>query len=479
VQSTPLALAVQSRQDRVPLPALEPRLQQRFQILVLEHLGSALTVASGPRRLLLRSVAASSQAACRFFDNPRICFHQLVLPLLCRAAFDLQDSLCPFALAIHDWSTINFHHHCRKTDQILFSTHSDRGYELTACLLVDADDGDPLAAARLRLCTADAVFDSVQPAPARQVTHLDSLLKVFDHLDRAGAASRLVHVIDCEGDSVGHLRLWCKKGHLVLVRTDGTRFVSWRDKECQMPDVVAALDAQGAFGPRREVRYKGKKATQKVAQAEVTLCRPAYRNRKGRRKVLPGKPLKMRLVVSMVYDEKGELVASWCLLTNVPQEVSAELVALWYYWRWRIESYFKLIKTAGQQMEHWQQWEGRGVAMRLAVASMACLLAWRAGRQGGEQGKRLREVLMGLSGRLMKHEQEQTLPGLLEGLRLLLAAALLVLEHGWQEVLLLAAQALPGLLPADACAKIERLLGEQSGHLPQPDLPPEHRLDHL
>src|SRR5262249_18526794 len=150
--------------------------------------------------------------------------------------------------------------------------------------------------------------------------------------------------------SVGHLRLWCKKGHLVLVRTDGTRTVSWRGRERKMPEVVQALDEEGAFGPPRQVRYKGDKATQRVAEAEVLLCRPAYTNRKGRRRVLPGKPLKMRLVVSRVYDEGGVLVAVWCLLTNVPQEVSAELAALWYYWRWRIESYFKLLKAAGQQM---------------------------------------------------------------------------------------------------------------------------------
>jgi hypothetical protein len=31
------------------------------------------------------------------------------------------------------------------------------------------------------------------------------------------------------------------------------------------------------------------------------------------------------------------------------------MVALWHYWRWRIESYFKLLKSAGLQLEEWQQ----------------------------------------------------------------------------------------------------------------------------
>jgi hypothetical protein len=478
VQSTLFDPPVQSH-DRIPLPDLEPRLQRRFALLVLEHLGSAHPLAAGPRRLLLGSAPAAAQAACRFLDNDRVGLPTLVRPLLCRAAFDLRDCLSPFVLAVHDWSTLNFHHHTRKTDQILFSQGSDTGYELTTCLLVEADDGAPLAAARLRLCTAKAVFDSLATVPARRATHLDSLLSVFDQLNRVGLPRRLVHVIDCEADSVGHLRAWCKKGHLVLVRTDGTRIVSWRGREYELPEVVERLDHQGAFGPPREVRYQGKKATQRVAQTEVTLCRPAYFNRKGRRKVLPGKPLKMRLVVSRVYDEPGALQAQWCLLSNVPEEVSAELVALWYYWRWRIESYFKLIKSAGQQLERWQQWDGQGIAMRLAVASMACLLAWRAARQSGEPGSRLRAVLMGLSGRLVKPKQGQTLPALLEGLRLLLAAALLLLQHGWQQTLRLAEQALPGLLSAAAPLESQQRAAEPSNPMPQPQPPPQPCLDHL
>jgi hypothetical protein len=478
MQSTFEAAAVQPN-DRIPLPALEPRLQRRFARLVLEHLGSAPTVAAGPRRLLGCSAAAAAQGACRFFDNDSVCLSPLVLPMLRRAAFDLSDSLSPFVLAVHDWSNANFHHHTRKADQILFSQGSDRGYELTACLLVEADHGDPLAAARLRLCSATDVFDSCQPAPARQASHLDGLLAAFEHLREAGLPRRLVHVIDCEADSVGHLRQWCKKGHLILVRTDGTRTVNWRGGECKMPQVVQALADSGAFGPHREVRYQGRRATQQVAEAEVLLCRPAYRNRKGRRKVLPGKPLKMRLVVSRVYDEEGTLQAQWCLLSNVPAEVSAELLALWYYWRWRIESYFKLLKAAGQQLEHWGQWDGRGIALRLAVASMACLLAWRAARQSDEPGQRLREVLLGLSGRLIKPKQEQTLPALLEGLRLLLAAALLVLKHGGEGVLRMAAQALPGLLPAPPQAQAQQQPGRQPDHAPQPELAPAPRLDHL
>ena len=51
-----------------------------------------------------------------------------------------------------------------------------------------------------------------------------------------------------------------------------------------------------------------------------------------------------------VRDEQGPLLAEWFLLTNVPIEVPAETIALWYYWRWRIESFHKLLKSGGHHI---------------------------------------------------------------------------------------------------------------------------------
>jgi len=54
----------------------------------------------------------------------------------------------------------------------------------------------------------------------------------------------------------------------------------------------------------------------------------------------------------------------------------AATVARWYYWRWRIESYHKLLKGAGQQVEQWQQESAAALARRLLVAAMAWTAAW-------------------------------------------------------------------------------------------------------
>jgi hypothetical protein len=101
---------------------------------------------------------------------------------------------------------------------------------------------------------------------------------------------------------------------------------------------------------------------------------------------------------------------------------------LWYYWRWRIESLFKLLKSEGQQMEHWKQPQGEAIAKRLLVAAMACALVWRLQRQPSEEAATLRRLLVQLSGRQMKWGREYTTPALLAGLWVLLAM-LEALEH--------------------------------------------------
>jgi hypothetical protein len=426
------------------VPALEPRLQRRYTQLVNEHLGAAPPLAAGPRALpRLTSAFAATQAAWRFFANDRVSLPALGQPLHEAGRQALADSPAGYALLVHDWSILNYHTHTAKADQILFSQGGDRGYELASALLVDAADGAPLAPLELRLRTSAAVYSTREPAPRPAASHLDEVLPTMRAAKALGLPRRLVHVIDCEGDSVAHLRRWHRHGHLFLVRTDGTRHVTWRGQEWRMPAVVAALEQEGAFGAPQAVSYRGRPATQGVAQAEVVLTRPAYRNRRGRRKVIRGKPLAVRLVVSQVRDAAGALLAQWCLLTDAPAEVTAATVALWYYWRWRIESFFKLLKGAGQQVEAWQQGGGEAIAKRLVVAAMACVVAWQAARAPGVAGEQLRGLLVRLSGRQMKHGVPFTLPALLAGLWVLLAVTEVLEHYDLTDIRRLAALALP------------------------------------
>ena len=155
----------------------------------------------------------------------------------------------------------------------------------------------------------------------------------------------------------------------------------------------------------------------------------------------------LRLIVSRVCDGRGQTVAVWYLLSNAPAAVPDQTLALWYYWRWRIESLFKLLKGAGQQVEHWKQPDGEAIAKRLVVAALACALVWRLERHPAAEAADLRRVLVRLSGRQMRWGRKATAPALLAGLERLLAIDDLMQVEDLDEVLALARRQLPRLFP--------------------------------
>jgi hypothetical protein len=107
--------------------------------------------------------------------------------------------------------------------------------------------------------------------------------------------------------------------------------------------------------------------------------------------------------------------------TNLPSQVDAPTVALWYYWRWSIEKYFRLLKSAGMNAEAWQQESAYAIAARLLVASMACVTVWRLARSSHPQAEDARRFLARLSGRQMKRSHPWTIPAMLAGMWNLLA----------------------------------------------------------
>ena len=103
-------------------------------------------------------------------------------------------------------------------------------------------------------------------------------------------------------------------------------------------------------------------------------------------------------------------------------------------------------------MEAWQQESGVALARGLVVASMACAVVWQAARLEGASGERLRELLVRLSGRQMKHGVPFTLPSLLAGLWVLLAMTEALAHYDLSELRELAALALPRPVPTGGAA---------------------------
>jgi hypothetical protein len=403
---------------------------------------------------------AAARAMTRFLNHPDIPFHALIEPAQDAVRAELAERPGRFVLIVHDWCMFNFNRHPSKSDRYVRSHGADLGYELGGALAVDADDGRPLGPMEFRLRTGHGMLSTRlggADLPPGHVDELDAAMAATPGW-RLGRAP--VHVIDREADSVGHYRRWHAAGRRFVVRADRNRAVLHEGGERALSDVVAGLT--GSFTALRDAAGRPEVVTTRagagavhVAETEVVLHRPARHYTGGRtaggakeQVEVPGPPLRLRLVVTRVIDAAGAVLAQWLLLTNLARgDADAGAIGRWYAWRWRIESYHKLLKSSGMNAEAWQQGSGAAFLRRLCVASMACLTAWHLQRDGAPAAGRLRVVLVRLSGRLMKHKVESTAPALLAGLERLLAIDDLMQVEDLDEILELARQQLPHLFP--------------------------------
>ena len=436
----------------------------------MSHLRPADRLAAGPHDPAAGAGAesagafAATQAAWRFYANGSVSLPRLAAPLVECARAGAASCCDGHVLVALDWSPLHYGSHASKADRVALAHRRDLGYDLLTALAVSDRDGSPLAPLCLELRAADGVHTTRADRPLPPPSRLDRLTPVMAHA--AGLLSGLgrtpVFVIDREADSVGHYRAWHRAGRRFVVRADGQRKVLHEGRERKLSEVLALLRRRDAFAEAREVEFKGRPARQFVAEAEVVLHRPARRHRadkrtgKARHRNVAGRPLPLRLVVSEVREPKsGKVLAVWLLLTDLPPEVPAATVALWYYWRWRVESYHKLLKGAGQNVEYWQQESAEALARRLAVASMAAVVVWRLARDQRPEAAELRDTLVRLSGRQMKWAKGAgrvpfTEPALMAGLGVLLPMLELLGHADVSDLRRRVQRVLPGILRRDS-----------------------------
>lgn len=350
-----------------------------------------------------------------------------------------------YALVMHDWSLLHFGGHEGKPDRITLSQSRDLGYELQAALLVSSDDGGPLAPLGLSVRAADGVHCSRTWRVRSPLSQLDELEPAMDFVEQLRLAKPAVHIIDAEADSIGHYRTWLRTpGRFFVVRADD-RVVLHDGQKCRFSAVLSQLWEQNAFRRVRQFICRGKKANQWVAETTVTMTNPARPQRRdGKpRRSIPGEPVTLRLVISQIrWMDGSDAPLVWFLLTNLPAEVDAPQVSLWYYWRWKAESYFKLLKTAGQQVEQWQQESAGALARRLMIASMACVVVWQLAQDKSPEAAQLRDILIRLSGRQIKRGSTFTMPALFAGFWALLSMFSILEDHDLGDLKRLAKQVL-------------------------------------
>lgn len=426
---------------------MDRRLQRRYFHLVREHAHALTPAATGPSALPgARSAFASTQALWRFVNNDAVSLAALMEPV--RDAGRDALARCPAgpALVVHDWSVLQFARHAAKADRLRWTHAADVGYELGTALLVDAAAGRPLGPMELRLRTGHGVVSS-RPGGAAAGSHVDDVLGVMTAAAAWGLGRPLVHVVDREADSVDHYRRWHAARHRFLVRADADRRVRWQGRDIKLAAVSQRLWSDGGFAATGQELAVGEATGRlQVAATAVVLHRPAHRRLGGRAVRVYGPPLLLRLVATRVVAATGAVLAEWLLLSNVAGPVPAETLARWYAWRWRIESFFKLLKTAGQQVERWEQTTAAAIAKRLAIASMPCLMVWLLQADPRPMAATLRRLLVRLSGRQMKRGADSTAPALLAGLEKLFAALDLLDHYSPDDLRCLLRQCFPQLL---------------------------------
>jgi hypothetical protein len=428
---------------------MDRRLQNRYRTIVRQQVQAAQALAAGLHTLPGgQSSFAATQAAWRSVNNDRVGLPQLVEPLREAGRRAGAASSATHLLVVHDWSFLSHPTHASKADRIGQGAARALGYDLATALLVDGHTGAPLAPMDLELAAHDGVFSSRagRPAGVSALPHIGQVLPTMTAATTWRLPKPAVHVIDREADGLAQSRTWAAGGHLFVVRVDADRRVQWQGRSRRRPEVVAELRVRGAF---ERVGPLGEHETLFVADTEVTYTQPGRVRREGRRRTVAGDPRTARLVVSQVRSADGAVTAEWLLVTNVGPDVPAAQVGRWYAWRWRIESFFKLLKGHGQQVGQWQQETGPAIAKRLAVTAMACVLVWQVVRDETPAGRTVAALLIRLGGRQMKRGRPVTAPAALAGLEKLLAVLDVLAETTVEELRTLLNQVLPGLHRSD------------------------------
>lgn len=379
-------------------------------------MGTSTRNSHGPKTGVDSTGAATqSQAMYRFLNNDSVTLQSLMEPLQQAAREGCANSLSPYVLIMHDWCKIDFKRHKSKKDLLQVTHEHDIGYDLTASLAVEADFGCPLAPVSMHMRTGKRLYSTADEPPKKSDHHLNQLEPTMNEIAGIELGRTPVHIIDREGDSLGHFRAWCAKGHLFLVRCDDRR-VTWKGESVLLSEINGYLDREVLFKKAGKARYHGKKVMREVAEVEVVLDGVHKTRIHGKQIETRGEPLVVRAVFVRLVDTEGYILAEWMILTNVPSsDVDTGTIGLWYYFRWRIESFFKLLKSAGHELEYWQQETGIAIFRRLLIASMACVYVWQLMRDKSERAETMRAHLMKLSGRQTKHGVKSTASALLAG----------------------------------------------------------------
>jgi len=370
---------------------------------------------------------SQTQASWRFYNNVDVSLPSLNDPIIEEVVEQSNKRAGKYILVAYDWSHLDYKKHSKKQELIIKNKKGNAkqiGYDLQSSLAMD-EKGNPLGALAQNLATDEKIYSTYDNNIDKSLTHLEELARRTRYVrENYNIEKELVDIIDREGDSIALMREYEANNWLYLIRAKAnhTVYLADEDRDVKQGDLAKELKL-GTY--LKTIKYKVDKKMQKVKifvnEIEINIRRDATKQvttEEGKRETIftEGKSIKARFVVERLVDEQKNIVAEWMLLTNVPKDVKATTIGTWYYHRWKIESYFKLLKSSGFNLESWQQETPIALFRRLLVVSYATLFVWKIEHSEDKNAPVVRKFLVQLSGRLIEKKKEYTTPALLAGL---------------------------------------------------------------
>ena len=384
------------------------------------------------------------QAAWRFLNNKNVSIEGLFKPITETLESEVATQCHEYVLAMSDWSHLDYKKHTSKNELISKNkkdTCMQIGYDLQTTLAVSDITGEPIAPIVHNLKTSEAVYSTYDDKIIYKQTHLQELASRAKWIDRnLKSDKKIVHIVDREADSVAFMRTLSSNNNLFLLRVKDNSKLYYPTEDIDINQKLLADKLP--FGAKvKTIKYRNKKTTIYVNECDVEVRRDATTfvlNSEGKKKLqkTEGDPVKVRFIVERLVDENNKVVAKWLLITNIlDKEVSSSTLATWYYYRWKIESYFKLLKSSGFNLEAWQQIEPEALFKRLLVVSYSCILVWKIANDSSENSQKIRKFLVMLSGKQLEWNTEFTYPALLSGLENYIQMMDVLLRFSHEELL--------------------------------------------
>jgi hypothetical protein len=326
---------------------------------------------------------AELEATYRFLNNDEVTLEGILAPHQRQTA--ARARACVDVVVAHDTTEFNFGTSSR-SDLGCVGLGKSHGFYGHVALGVEADEHrTPLGVLAMHVHTREGGkgrrgHRALQTAPDNEFRRWSTVMT--ESCAQLGPEVQAVHVMDREADSYAFMDDLSDQGVRFVIRmAQSTRRVSGdesvgeaiaRAKTVAERDVPISMRGRSSMPARRKAYppRDARVARLEISGASVTLLRPASSNKSR------SKTLNLNVVrVIETRPPEGEEPIEWRLWTTEPVDTEEQLLAVvdWYRCRWRIEEYFKALKT-GCAFEQ-RQLESHDALVRTLAVFAA--IAWR------------------------------------------------------------------------------------------------------